>query len=125
MADRFPNLPNGRQLWAEREAIDVTTSGPQPNKAWRYTDRAGHKHYWQDGYPTLREVKGEPYWCDDCRDDHVDTFLRCRLCNEVITPGMTSSLWRERIGGPVQWFLDGELISEARARAILNGDLDA
>jgi hypothetical protein len=108
------------ELRVERDMIEVTSNLPRTDKGWRYTDRQGHEHYWQDGYPTLRTVLDEPYWCDDCHDEHQDSHLECPLCSEVIQPGMLSPPpFREFVPGLTSYYLNDEPISEERAREIM------
>lgn len=107
------------ELRFEREPIEITSSTPKPDEMWRYTDRAGHEHYWQGGYPTLRTVVEEPYWCPDCNEEHADSHLECPLCGETVYPATVVTPWREFVPGPTQWFLDDEPISEDRAQEIM------
>lgn len=70
-----------RQEW-----IDVSTS-VQPTKidpAWSWTDPAGHRHD-----PALRGARWVvlyTYWCHDCRDEHDEMQLQCRLCGAEVKP---------------------------------------
>lgn len=112
----------------ERELIEVRSDQPRPDEQWRYTDHAGHDHYWQAGrepYPTLREVVDETYWCEDCEDEHTSSHLECPLCGETIVPGSRPpSLFPERIPGPVSYFLDDQPISEEQAREMTTAQDD-
>jgi len=93
---------------------------------WKHTDKAGHQHWCeydaQDHYPTLKEVRGETYWCGDCRDEHEDSHLECRLCGEMITPGTTGpgSKW---IPGMVEATIDGEPATMEEVQALLRENL--
>lgn len=95
---------NGWKLVVETDQIEVTSNSPRADPDWRYTDEAGHVHFFDDithGYPTLVSVTEEPYWCADCEDEHEDSHLECPHCMEVIAPGMTGpSIFREFIPGP-------------------------
>jgi hypothetical protein len=115
------------ELTFETERIEVTSNLPRPAKSWRYTDAAGHEHYWQDGYPTLVTVVDsvvEPYWCEDCQEHHDEGdegawHLECPQCHEEIRPGLTGpSLFREFAPGRTSWWLDGQPIDEATARRL-------
>ena len=72
----------------ETEQIEIHSYSLEPDKQWRYTDKAGHEHRWGEGYPTLRWVR-EMNWCHECQDDHDTGFYECPLCFEHITPGRT------------------------------------
>lgn len=94
--------------------------GPDPN--WRGVDSNGHEHYYDADahghYPTLRAMASEPYWCDSCEDEHVDTWLECPICDEKVTPGTRApgSVWASRGG---RYLLSDEPISAERANEIL------
>jgi hypothetical protein len=127
-----PDAPDGRMdLRAETERIDVTSALPRPDKKWTYTDRHGHEHRWDDGYPTLVVVTEEPYWCPDCHDEHTDSHYECPLCGEEIAPGLVPApLYREYIPGMTTYYLNDEEISEAEYRRLAEqiagrGDADA
>lgn len=108
------------------DMIDVTDMGNAvPDKKWVYTDEQGHEHFYDgypDPYPTLIDVPGEMYYCADCRDDHADSHLECRICGEEIHPGMhaRSSPFRMQIPGLRHYFLDGEEISQERFTEVLS-----
>jgi hypothetical protein len=103
------------ELRWEREQIDVTSAGPRPDKTWRFTDAAGHEHYWSDGWPTLAWFVTERWWCEDCEDEHTEGEWCCPLCEEVIAPGMTGpSPFREYMPGRVSFYLGDEEISPQR-----------
>lgn len=110
---------DGSQLRIETEPIEITSLGSQPDKNWRYTDKAGHRHHWEDGYPTLTTVVEPPYWCEDCHDEHQDSHFECSLCGERIAPGVTCNPWREFTVGRVNYYLDDEPITKERAEEIM------
>jgi len=88
---------------------------------WRDTDSNGHEHRWHDApdhYPTLREDGGDTHWCDDCRDEHADTWLVCRQCGERVTPGITGP-GSMTIPGVTSYFLNGEPITKEHADVLL------
>lgn len=98
---------------------------PQPDPEWRGVDSNGHEHYAvksgrrRTTYPTLEEAVGEPYWCDDCRDEHQDTWYECRICHEKVVPGTfvdPTPQWMST-GGVYYW--NGERISSERANEII------
>lgn len=94
----------GWKLVVETEQIEITSNSPRPDPNWRFTDAAGHEHFYDKtakGYPTLDAVSEEPYWCADCREEHEEDRLECLRCMEVVTPGVTGpSMFREFIPGP-------------------------
>ncbi|WP_432130682.1 hypothetical protein [Streptomyces tendae] len=102
----------------------VRSDLPEPDPAWRGTDSNGHEHYaaQADGgpvtYPTLLQVAGEPYWCVDCQDEHVDTWFECPLCGEKVMPGTrpASPKW---ISTGARYYWNGEPISDERANEII------
>ena len=105
--------PNWR-IVEETEQIEITSYSPRPDRSWRYTDKAGHVHHWEDGgYPTLRWVS-EMNWCHECQDEHDTGFYECPLCFEHVTPGQTGpSPWREFVPGMRTAYLetrDGRVI---------------
>lgn len=112
------------QLSAYVDMVEVTDLGPKPDRGWTYTDKQGHDHYY-DGYPvpypTLVDVSDGVYWCEDCRDDHDDGHLECRVCGEHISPGLTGGdMYRRFVPGRRRFELDGVEISEARYVELLN-----
>jgi hypothetical protein len=116
------NTPKGT-LSVSVDVVEVTDMQPRPDKSWRYTDKQGHEHYY-DGYPvpypTLTHVLDETYWCQDCRDDHTDGHLECRICGEHINPGLTGpSAFREYVPGLRHYKLDGVEITEERFTELL------
>jgi hypothetical protein len=90
--------------------------------SWTHTDKAGHRHHCEydapDHYPTLILVTDCTYWCESCHDEHDDSHLECRQCGEEIRPGMTGPGVRY-IAGLVTYTLDGQEISEERARELI------
>ncbi len=107
-------------LVIETEMIDVTSALPQPSKTWTYTDRQGHVHYWRDGYPTLeREPDGEPYYDEDLGEEYQPTKLVCAICREPIVPGTFVDTSHRYIPGRTQATLNGQPITEERARQII------
>lgn len=104
----------------EREVIEVTSSLPSADEGWRFSDAAGHEHYYRDGYPTLVAVVDDRYWCDDCGDEHIDSHWECPQCGERITPGLVGpDCFRRFAPGRAKWTLDGQPISEERAQEII------
>lgn len=102
-------------LSAVSTPIEVTSLSPEPDPNWHYTDREGHEHRYDNGYPTLVSVADETYWCGDCNDEHADSHLECPLCHETIRPGTRGpSAFRQFIQGPVEYYLDDEPISPER-----------
>lgn len=72
-------------LEVTQEPVQVTTRGYHavvPD--WTFTDAHGHLH--DASLETCEWVVVSTYWCDDCRDDHDESELRCRQCGELIVP---------------------------------------
>ena len=99
------------ESWTETmEMISLDSAFPEPDPTWRYEDKAGHLHLPElreglsgtrvKGYPTLREVRSRPGWCEMCMDIH-DEFLHyvCVACGEKINPRLRTHL-TEYIEGP-------------------------
>jgi len=98
----------------EREMIEVTSmSATKPDPAWRYTDRKGHEHQWVgDKTPTLVEVEGIGWWCEDCREQHSDYHLVCARCRERIEPKTFPDTGVKYVAGPTRYYLDDEPITK-------------
>jgi hypothetical protein len=104
----------GHTFEVQTEPIHVSTGLPQPNPTWTYTDHAGHPHAYgtkDTPYPTLTVGQGEPYWCDECDDEHVPTWLECPLCGERITPGTFIDTTPTMIPGRTTYLIDGQSVS--------------
>lgn len=96
-------------LTVTRDLHRLATLGPRPDKGWSYRDKAGHFHAYSTGddrYPTLYEIPitcssehldGDAWWCE-CR-----TEWQCRICREVITPGMVAGPHEEMHPGLTHW----------------------
>jgi hypothetical protein len=109
------------ELTIEVEQVDVTSALPRADQQWRYMDRTGHEHHWDNGYPTLATVVDETYWCDDCDDEHQISHLECPQCHETITPAtVPAPPWREYIPGRRSYFLNGEEITQEQAQELIN-----
>ncbi|MFF0588369.1 hypothetical protein ACFYWD_20630 [Streptomyces sp. NPDC003781] len=117
-------LLEGGTLEFENDGEWVVSDLPERDPEWRGRDSNGHEHYAaQSGegpvtYPTLAEVAGEPYWCVDCQDEHVDTWMECRICGEKVTPG-TRSPRPKWISTGARYYWNGEPISDERANEII------
>ena len=92
-----------------REATFLKTLGPRVDKGWSHRDEAGHFHAYSTAdqrYPTLYEedhacesphLDGDAWWCE-CWSEH-----RCRICHQVVTPGMVQGPHKEAHPGPMSW----------------------
>lgn len=110
------------ELRIEQEMTEVTAMAePDPN--WRYTDRHGHEHAYVPGegdhYPTQVIVEDEPYWCEDCEEEHQFNHRECAICGEEITPGVRTPLGPTYIPGMKQALLNDEPITVERAAEII------
>jgi len=117
-------LLEGGTLEFENDGEWVTPTLPEPDPAWRDVDSNGHEHYAAQAnegsvtYPTLVQVAGEPYWCVDCQDEHVDVWWECPLCGERVSPG-TRPPRPKWISKGSRYYWNGELISHDRANEII------
>ncbi|MFJ2007031.1 hypothetical protein [Streptomyces chartreusis] len=114
-------LPEG-ELTFEQDVQMVMSNLPVPDPCWRLTDEQGHEHHYASGpdrYPTLTAKQGDVYWCEDCRDEHQDSWYVCRTCGERITPGTRIDTTPRWLGGPALYYLNGKPISQERANELL------
>jgi hypothetical protein len=83
-----------------------------PDKKWRYTDKAGHEHRYEDGYPTLKEViEFVPCGYEDCNcDGHEISHYECPECGERIRPGVAQETHYSY--GRKQYYVDGAQVPE-------------
>jgi hypothetical protein len=112
----------GARLEVRRDSLEVTTNLPQPNPNWTYTDEHSHEHAYgtkTDPYPTLVTRHGEPYWCEDCQEEHWDEWLACPQCGERIEPGTFVAPTRKWISGPVEYLVDGEPVTRKEGERLL------
>ena len=85
--------PDGARLTFRQEMTQVNYMDDL-DRNWRYTDKAGHAHYCAysaaDHYPTLRAVRDEDHWCEECGGDYAPLLrYECPLCGEEIRPATT------------------------------------
>lgn len=90
-----------------RPVMQDVTPNYEPDPDWSYTDPAGHAHrwvakdgdplWWSGSVPTVESVVTDSYWCDDCRDYHEESELRCRECGAVVEPRSMPSFLRHQI----------------------------
>ena len=110
-------------LRVEREVINVETMGStKPNPKWKYTDEAGHAHYFNvagNGYPTLVLKADESWWCDDCRELHEEWHWQCSKCHEKIEPSTVPDSEPQYIPGPATYYLNDKRITEAECLNML------
>jgi hypothetical protein len=107
----------------EQDIEWITSDFPEADPNWRGTDSNGHEHHAVEDskrvtYPTLTLAAGEPYWCQDCQDEHTDTWWECPICGEKVTPGTRPSTPKP-ITRSQQYYWDGEPISTERATDII------
>ncbi|MFI8872523.1 hypothetical protein [Streptomyces sp. NPDC055243] len=121
MATHTVLLEDG-ELEFENDVEWIYSDLPEPDPNWRGSDSNGHEHHYAEGpdrYPTLKQVAGEPYWCDSCEDEHVDTWLECPICGEQVTPGTRPSSPKPISMGQ-RYYWNGEPISHERASEIIS-----
>ena len=110
--------------------IDVTSNLPTPNERWRYTDRAGHEHHYDGGYPTLELVVDAEHWCDGTEgvynhDAHMavdESHYECLLCREVIEPAADPPHFSKSIPGAIEGRLSGVRSDGAEIEMYLTPD---
>ena len=71
------------------EMIQPDLGAVEADPAWRYVDRNGHGHFFQDGqerYPTLTWVS-EPCTMGHGDDCDAEGHYECGLCQEEVRPG--------------------------------------
>lgn len=112
-------------LTVEQEMIDLgpDTTGSY-DKEWVFTDHNGHEHRYvesgSDHFPTLEWRESEPYYCEDCNDEHTDSWRVCAQCEEVIKPGWTAPTYMPiTTPGPLHYLLDDQPITRDRANEII------
>lgn len=101
--------PHPGTLTVIRDIHRVATLSPKADERWTFRDAAGHFHAYstrEERYPTLFELDfkcesthedGDGWWCE-CRTEY-----QCRICNEVITPGMRPGPHEEMHPGLQHW----------------------
>ncbi len=102
------------RLYVTQERIDVSTSGPKADPLWTAVDSAGHFHARSgDGYPTLRS-REIPVPCDGscgglCEGQGTSrTEWSCRICREVVEPGLIDGPHYGSIPGLYDWRMELE-----------------
>lgn len=77
------------QIEMTNDAQWVQTMGTVVDPKWWYEDAAGHHHSGTEFTATTTPVYGDPYWCDDCQDEHRDLEgYMCSTCGDNIEPRM-------------------------------------
>jgi hypothetical protein len=114
---KFLQATGGHSFRAETEEVEVTQGPhPAPDPEWFYEDRNGHRHQWsaEDGYPTLRWVDDEPYWCEEHQELHDSGHYECAKCGEEIAPGtrLVGGHTREFAPGMKRFYIDDEEVDE-------------
>lgn len=131
MSDMASTITTGAwSLTLERDVIDMTSGLPSWNEQWRFTDRNGHEHHYDRGFPTLREVIDEQHWCDGtegfARHDphwHVDrSHHECLECGVTVEPRVDPPYTPKSMPGMTTATLEGPLSDGRHARATLLPD---
>ena len=92
-----------------QERIDISTDLPKPDPRWSTVDSSGHFHAMSGKeYPTLRsksvDMPCDGSCCGACEGEGYSvTEWSCRLCGEVIEPGMVPGPHRETMPGVTEW----------------------
>jgi hypothetical protein len=91
-----------RSTWTvdvRQDVLDVTMEHDSIDPKWRGADSNGHEHFYDreaHEYPTLDYIVDARHWCNGdegiARHDphwHTDeSHYECRICREVVTPGL-------------------------------------
>lgn len=97
------------ELVVEQTMLDTTCGIPTVDESWKFTDAAGHEHYYERFvYPTLDYVIDAQHWCNGNEglgphDPHMaidESHYQCKLCGEVILPGQHPAGHVSFIAGP-------------------------
>jgi hypothetical protein len=91
----------------QRDVIDVTSNHYTADPDWRHTDRQGHEHRYERGYPTLDLIVDASHWCMGneglyAHDQHEavdESHYECLLCRETIEPGLLPPGYPQTIAG--------------------------
>lgn len=110
--DNGPPLPC--RLTVEQEVQIETANRPRPDSRWEFVDAKGHWHAYAERFelPTL-DVRTEHQDCDgscaygQCEGFEVDRCY-CRICGEVVTPGVQDGPHTVTKPGVKSWHLDVE-----------------
>lgn len=97
------------KLFVTEERIDISTAGPRLDRNWTFVDAAGHFHAVSNGeLPTLaarsahRECDGSCGGvCGGAGYDVTQYF--CRICDELVKPGMVPGPHFETMPGRSDW----------------------
>lgn len=111
----------------DRQTIDVTSDRETADESWRYTDKQGHEHRYNHGYPTLDFIVDAEHWCDGTEgmynhDPHMvvdEAHYECKLCGQTIKPGIVPPGWPRMIAGPISAEITGTQSSGRWVRAFL------
>jgi hypothetical protein len=100
------------KLYITQERIDVSTRGPKADPNWTAVDSAGHFHAMSGKeYPTLHS-RSIPVPCDGscggvCGGEGTSrTEWTCRLCAEVVEPGLIPGPHYDSIPGRYDWRIE-------------------
>lgn len=102
---------------ATAERVPVWSNQPTRDDNWRFTDAAGHEHFYVDGYPAYPTVwiVDATFWCGDCEEEHEDGHYECSLCGEQVVPGTKPpSPYPTYIAGMTEITVEYDIGSERR-----------
>lgn len=96
-----PSMKSRYSLSVNQDFELIYSMAPRPNPNWRYVDKAGHEHYYDEKsgqYPTLQLIIDEARECDCEFCWHEDepyeyivaSHYECPLCKEVVVPSETT-----------------------------------
>lgn len=134
---RFVAASQSWELDVQQDWIDTTMGIPTLDPDWRGTDSNGHEHYYDQQaheYPTLDYIIDAEHWCDGTEgvynhDPHMavdEDHYECKLCREVVEPGIIPAGTPSAIPGSKSATLAGVTSSGMRVKLALTGeDYDA
>lgn len=113
------------ELGLDQEIHTQWSTGPRPDNAWSFVDRAGHFHAYDQAderrsYPTLHE-RSRAVPCDGscggvCGGEGYSVVeFFCRICEEQVEPGLIPGPYSFTVPGLKSWRVD--------AQASVEGDL--
>lgn len=111
----------GMTLTIDRETIEVDSISPtEPDPDWSFTDAEGHVHRWVgNAVPTTTTIERGRWWCEDCREAHIEELVVCIQCRLAVEPRTRAAPERQYLRGPARYYLNGTEISEGEAKAVI------
>ena len=99
---------NGRTFETRNDPIEVTSSLPYADPAWRGPCANGHEVTQET---KVYRVDGST-WCDICQEMEEEGHYECPTCGVEVTPGTTFDMYRRFIPGLTEYFIDGRSVDK-------------